>query len=52
MKTSQDNSKSKIKNEKKVCFSVVEAMERTTDSKERLDSLMDKMDTRLDRRDD
>ena len=51
MKTSQDNSKSKSKNEKKVSFSAVEAMERTTDSKERLlASLMDKMDTKLDKR--
>ena len=32
MKTSQDSSKSKSKNEKKVFFSAVEAMERTTDS--------------------
>ena len=32
MKTSQDNSKSKSKNEKRVSFSAVEAMERTTDS--------------------
>ena len=48
MKTSQDNSKSKSKNEKKVSFSAVEAMERTTDSTERLASLMDKMDTKLE----
>ena len=33
-------------------FSAVEAIERTTDSIERLASLMDKMDTKLDRRDD
>ena len=39
MKTSQENSKSKSKNEKKVYFSAVEAMERTTDSIERLASL-------------
>ena len=55
MKTSQDNSKSKSKterNEKKVSFSVVEAIERTTDSIERLAFLMDKMDTKLNRRED
>ena len=51
MKTSQENSKSKSKNEKKVSFSAVEAMESTTDGIERLASLMDKMDTKLDRRD-
>ena len=38
--------------EKKVSFSVVEAMQRTTDSVERLALLMDKMDTKLDRRED
>ena len=55
MQTSQDNSKSKSKsekNEKKVSCSAVEAIERTTDSTERLASLMDKMDTKLDRRED
>ena len=55
MKVSQENSKSRNKaekNEKKVSFSAVEAMERTTDSIERLASLMDKMDTKLDRRED
>ena len=55
MQTSQDNSKSKSKaekHEKKVSFSAVEAIERTTDSIERLASLMDKMDTKLDRRED
>ena len=55
MQTSQGNSKSKgkvEKNEKKVCFSAVEAIERTTNSIERLASLMDKMDTKLDRRED
>ena len=55
MQTSQDNSKSKSKsekNEKKASFSAVEAIERTTDSIERLASLMDKMDTKLDRRED
>ena len=53
MQTSQHNSKSKSKaekNEKKVSFSAVEAIERTTDSTERLASLRDKMDTKLDRR--
>ena len=49
MKTSQENSKSKSKNEKRVSFSDIEAMERTTDSIERLASLMDKMDAKLDR---
>ena len=44
MKASQENSKSKSKNEKKVSFSAVEAMERTTDSVERLAALMDKVD--------
>ena len=55
MKASQENSKSKSKtekNEKKVSFSAVEAIERTTDRIERLASLMDKMDTKLDRRED
>ena len=55
MQTSQGNSKSKsksVKNEKKVSFSAVEAIERTTDSIERLASLMDKMDTKLDGRED
>ena len=46
MKTSQDNSKSKSKNENKVSLSAIEAMERTTHSIERLASLMDKMDTK------
>ena len=36
----------------KVSFSAVEAMERTTNSIERLASLMDRMDTKLDRRED
>ena len=55
MQTSHDNSKSKSKaekNEKKVSFSAVEAIERFTDSTERQASLMDKMDTKLDRRED
>ena len=37
---------------RKCSFSAVEAIERTTDSIERLASLMDKMDTKLDRRED
>ena len=52
---SQGNSKSKSKtekNEKIVSFSTVGAKERTTDSIERLASLMDEMDTKLDRRQD
>ena len=49
MKTSQEKSKSK--KEKKVSFSAIESMEITTDSIERLVSLMDKIDTKLDRRD-
>ena len=53
MQISQGNSKNKTeKSEKKVSLSVVEAIERTTDSIERLASLMDKMDTKLDRRED
>ena len=45
-------SQNKDKMEKKVSFSTVEAMERTTDSIERLAFLMDRMDTKLDRRED
>ena len=52
MQVDQSSSKNKDKMEKKVSFSAVEAMERTTDSIERLASLMDKMDTKLDRRED
>ena len=52
MQVSQGSSKGKDKMEKKVSFSAVEAMERTTYSIERLASLMDKMDTKLDRRED
>ena len=52
MLVNQSSSKNKDKMEKKVSFSAVEAMERTTDSIERLASLMDKMDTKLDRRED
>ena len=51
MQTSQDNSKSKSKskkNEKKVSLGAVEAIERTTDSIERLASLMDKPDNKLE----
>ena len=49
VQTSQDNSKSKSKSEKnemKVSFSAIEAIERTTDSIERPASLIDKMDTK------
>ena len=52
MQVNQSSSKNKDKMEKKVSCSAVEAMERTTDSIERLASLMDKMDTKLDRRED
>ena len=55
MQVSQGDLKNKNKtekNEKKVSFSAVEAIERTTDSIERLASLMDKMDTKVDRRQD
>ena len=52
MQVNQNSSKSKDKMEKRVSFSAVEAMERTTDSIERLASLMDRMDTKLDRRAD
>ena len=52
MQVNQSSSKSKDKMEKKVTFGAVEAMERTTDSIERLASLMDRMDTKLDRRED
>ena len=52
MQINQSNSKNKDKTEKKISFSAVEAMERTTDSIERLASLMGKMDTKLDRRED
>ena len=52
MQVSQTSPKNKDKMEKKVSFSAVEAMERTTDSIERLASLMDRMDTKLDRRQD
>ena len=55
MQVSQGTSKNKDKtekSEKKVSFSAVEAMVRTTYSRERLASLMDKVDTKLDRRED
>ena len=52
MQVNQGSSKSKDKMEKKVSFCAVEAMERTTDSIERLASLMDKIDTKLNRRED
>ena len=42
MQVSQGSPKVKDKMEKKVSFSAVEVMERTTDSLERLASLMDK----------
>ena len=42
----------KEKTEKKVSFDTVEAMERTSDSIERLAIIMDRMDTKLDRRED
>ena len=48
MKVSQN----KDKMDKKVSFITVEAMEKTTDSIERLASLTDRMDTKLDRRED
>ena len=47
MQVNQNGSKNKDKTKKKVSFSAVEAVERTTDSIERLASLMDKMDTNL-----
>ena len=52
MQISQSSSKNRDKMEKKVSFSAVEAMKKTTDSIERLASLMDRMDTKLDRRED
>ena len=52
MQVNQGSSKGKDKTEKKVSFSAAEAMERTTDSIERVASLMDMMDTKLDRRED
>ena len=52
MQVSQTSPKNKDKMEKKVSFSAVEAMERTTDSIERLASLMDRMETKLNRRED
>ena len=50
MQVKQGSPKNKDKTEKKVTFSAVEAMERTTDSIGRLATLMDRMDTKLDRR--
>ena len=55
MQVSQGSSRNKDKSEKsekKVSFCDVEAMERTSDSIGRLASLMDKMDTKLGRRED
>ena len=45
-------SQNKDKTEKKVSFNAVEVMEKTSDSIERLATLMDRMDTKLDRRKD
>ena len=45
-------SQNKDKTEKRVSFNAIEAMERTLDSIERLAFLMDRMDTKLDRRED
>ena len=45
-------SQNKDKTEKKVSFNAVEVMERTSDNIERLATLMDRMDTKLDRRED
>ena len=45
-------SKNKDRTEKKVPFNAVEVMEKTSDSIERLATLMDRMDTKLDRRED
>ena len=45
-------SQNKDRMEKKVSFDTVEVLERTTDSIERLATLMDKMGTKLDRRED
>ena len=45
-------SQNKDKTEKKVSFDAVEVMERTSDSIERLATLMDRIDTKLDRRED
>ena len=52
MQVSQTSPKNKDKMEKKVSFSAVEAMERTTGNIERLASLMDRVDTKLNRRED
>ena len=45
-------SQNKEKTEKKVSFDAAEAMERKSDSIERLATLMDRMDTKLNRRED
>ena len=52
MQVNESSFKGKDKTEKKISPSAVETMERTTCSIERLASLMDKMDTKLDRRED
>ena len=45
-------SQSKDRMEKRVSSNAIEAMERTSDSIERLASIMDRMDTKLDRKED
>ena len=45
-------SQNKDRTEERVSFNAIEAMERTPDSIERLASIMDRMDTKLDRRED
>ena len=53
MQLNQSSSmKDNDKMEKRVSFNAIEAMERTSGSIERLASLMDRMDTELDRRED
>ena len=52
MQVNQGSPKRKDKTEEKVSYGAVEAIETTTDSIERLASLMDKKDTKLDRRED
>ena len=52
MQINQGSSKTQDKTENKVSFSAIESMNRTTDSIERLTSLMDRMDTKLFRRED
>ena len=53
MQVNQNSSKKdKDKTEKKISFSTVQAMEITMDSIERLASLMGRLDTKLDRKED